>query len=205
MRIQTILILIRQLRFWCGYWSWCTGPWWSFTWGRGGCRRSIKVVAVLLLEIFQENTFSKYFSKLVKQYARLALICVSLTQCSGSVTFWYGSGCGSGSLDPCLRLTDPASDPALFVSDLQDANKKYFFSLCLYAYSFLKVHWHPCSRKKRRKEVTKQYRRNQLPTNNLRIQIQEAQKPKLFVESIFQAWFLLTKKGQNPCILCTSR
>jgi len=40
---------------------------------------------------------------------------------SGSVTFWYGSG----SVDPYLGLTDP--DPALFVSDLQDANKKYFF------------------------------------------------------------------------------
>jgi hypothetical protein len=26
----------------------------------------------------------------------------SLHQCSGSVTFWYGSGCGSGSSDPCL-------------------------------------------------------------------------------------------------------
>ncbi len=47
---------------------------------------------------------------------------------SGSVTFWYGSGCGSGSSDPYLWLTDPdadpALDPALFVSDLQDANKK---------------------------------------------------------------------------------
>jgi hypothetical protein len=32
--------------------------------------------------------------------------------------FW----CGSGSADPCLRLMDP--DPAIFVTDLQDANKK---------------------------------------------------------------------------------
>ncbi len=36
--------------------------------------------------------------------------------------FWYGSR----SADPYHGLTDP--DPALFVSDLQDANKKYFFS-----------------------------------------------------------------------------
>ncbi len=44
--------------------------------------------------------------------------------------------------DPHLRLTDPAPNPALFVSDLQDANKKYFFlSFCLffgrYIYIFL--------------------------------------------------------------------
>jgi hypothetical protein len=36
------------------------------------------------------------------------------------VTIWYGSG----SSDPFLWLTDP--DPALFVSNLQDANKKLF-------------------------------------------------------------------------------
>jgi hypothetical protein len=39
-------------------------------------------------------------------------------QCSGSVTFWYGSG----SADPYLSPTDP--DLALFVNDLQDTNKK---------------------------------------------------------------------------------
>jgi hypothetical protein len=31
---------------------------------------------------------------------------------------------------------DPAPDPALFVSDLQDANKKYFFTPSFYTYSF---------------------------------------------------------------------
>jgi hypothetical protein len=46
-------------------------------------------------------------------------------QCSGSMTFW----CGSGSADPCLSLMDPDSDPdpAVFVIDLQDANKNLFF------------------------------------------------------------------------------
>jgi hypothetical protein len=48
-------------------------------------------------------------------------------QCSGSLRFWYGSR----SSDPYLCLTDPdadpAPDPALFASDLQDANKKFFF------------------------------------------------------------------------------
>ncbi len=45
----------------------------------------------------------------------------SFEQCSGTVTFWYGFG----SSDPYLWLMDqnPAPDPALFVSDLQDANK----------------------------------------------------------------------------------
>jgi hypothetical protein len=35
-----------------------------------------------------------------------------------------------------------APDPALFVSDLQDANKILFFSQSFYAYSFLKLHLH---------------------------------------------------------------
>ncbi len=52
------------------------------------------------------------------------------SQCSGSMTFW----CGSGSGDPCLWLMDP--DPAVFVIDLQDANKKLFF-LSFSAYYFL--------------------------------------------------------------------
>jgi hypothetical protein len=41
---------------------------------------------------------------------------------SGPMKFWYGSG----SVDPCLWLMDPDSDPdpAIFVKDLQDANKK---------------------------------------------------------------------------------
>ncbi len=32
-------------------------------------------------------------------------------QCGGSVTFWCGSGRGSGSSDPYLWLTDPNADP----------------------------------------------------------------------------------------------
>jgi hypothetical protein len=44
----------------------------------------------------------------------------NFSQCCGTVTFWYGSG----STDPCLGLVDP--DPAIFVIDLQDANKKLF-------------------------------------------------------------------------------
>ncbi len=48
-------------------------------------------------------------------------------QCSGSMTCWCGSG--SGTADPCLWLMAPDSepDPAIFVIDLQDANKKLIF------------------------------------------------------------------------------
>jgi hypothetical protein len=49
----------------------------------------------------------------------------ALNQCSGSMIFWSGSG--SGSANPRLWLMDPDSDPAFFVIDLQDANKKEFF------------------------------------------------------------------------------
>ncbi len=47
-------------------------------------------------------------------------------QCSGSMPFWCGSGC----TDPCLWLMDPDADPdpAIFVIDLQDNNKKLIFS-----------------------------------------------------------------------------
>jgi hypothetical protein len=62
-------------------------------------------------------------------------------QCSGSVTFWYGSGSRSGSLDPYTWLMDPdlapAPDldlgPALFVTDSQDAKKQTNF--------FLQISW----------------------------------------------------------------
>ncbi len=46
---------------------------------------------------------------------------LTTSQCFGSMTFW----CGSGSADPCLLLMDP--DPAIFVIDLQEANKKLVF------------------------------------------------------------------------------
>jgi hypothetical protein len=56
------------------------------------------------------------------------------------MTFWCGSGSGSGSADPCLWLMDP--DPAISVTDLQDANKKLIFYYIFSAYYFLKVHLH---------------------------------------------------------------
>jgi hypothetical protein len=49
------------------------------------------------------------------------------------VIFWYGSG--SGSLDRSVHLiSNPDPDPALFVSDIQDANKKYLFFPFCFAY-----------------------------------------------------------------------
>ncbi len=44
-------------------------------------------------------------------------------QCCGSVTFWYRSG----SADLCLWTVDP--NPAIFVLDVQDANKLFCFLL----------------------------------------------------------------------------
>ncbi len=71
-------------------------------------------------------------------------------QCSGSMTFW----CGSGSGDPCLWQMDPDSDPdpAIFVIDLQDASKKLFFNTIFSACYFLKVHLHYFSKIKSQKE-----------------------------------------------------
>ncbi len=73
-----------------------------------------------------------------------------LTQCCGSMTFW----CRSGSADPCLWLMNPDPDPAIFIIDLQDANKKVF-KKNLSAFYLLKLHLHHFSKIKSQKEVTK--------------------------------------------------
>ncbi len=51
-------------------------------------------------------------------------------QYCGSVTFRYGSGSG----DPYLWVMDPnpAPDPAIFVSDVQDGNKFFFFGFLIF-------------------------------------------------------------------------
>ncbi len=84
------------------------------------------------------------------------LFCVNkytVYQCSGSMTFWGGSG----SSDPCFWLMDP--DPAILVIGLQDASKKQIFNTIFSAYYFLKVHLHHFSKIKCQKES--QNRRNQ--------------------------------------------
>jgi hypothetical protein len=78
-------------------------------------------------------------------------------QCSGSMTFWGGSG--SGSSDPCFWLVDPDPDPAIFVIGLQDVSKKLIINKNFFAYYFLKVHLHHFSKIKCQKES--QNRRNQ--------------------------------------------
>ncbi len=52
---------------------------------------------------------------------------------------------------------DADPDPAIFVIDLQDANKKLIFLTSFSAYYFLKVHLHHFSKIKNQKDVTKQY------------------------------------------------
>jgi hypothetical protein len=83
------------------------------------------------------------------------ILCFRYKQCSGSMTFWCGSGCGSGSVDPSLWLMDPDPDPAIFVIDLQDVNKKLNLKKCS-DYYFLTVHLHHFSKIIYPKEVTKQ-------------------------------------------------
>ncbi len=88
-----------------------------------------------------------------------------LKQCCRSVTFWYGSG------HPGLWLKDP--DPAIFVSDLQDANKKLFFCIDFSFEGTLTSFF------KDKKDVTKQYQSRFfflfMPGNRrIRIGIQEA-------------------------------
>jgi hypothetical protein len=54
---------------------------------------------------------------------------------------------------------DVAPDPAIFIIDLQDANKKLFiFLLSLFAYNFLKVQFlvHQFLKVNSHKEITKQ-------------------------------------------------
>ena len=75
-------------------------------------------------------------------------------QCCGSMIDWYGSG--SGSADPCLYLIDP--DPAIFVIDLQDANKK-LIKKSFPAYYYLKVYLHNFSKIKSQKGKTPNYDR----------------------------------------------
>jgi hypothetical protein len=47
-------------------------------------------------------------------------------------------------------------DPAIFVIDLQDGNKKQFFFQSFSVYFFLKVHFHHFSKIRSQKEVPKQ-------------------------------------------------
>ncbi len=70
-----------------------------------------------------------------------------LKPCCGSMNFWYGYE----SAGPYLWLMDRY--PAIFVSDLQDINKKL---LHFFAYYFLKVHLHHFSKIQSHKEVIKQ-------------------------------------------------
>ncbi len=52
--------------------------------------------------------------------------------------------------DPCLCLIDPDPDPAIFIIDFQEANKKPFFSklFCLLLFESI-INFHPFSKKKK--------------------------------------------------------
>jgi hypothetical protein len=46
---------------------------------------------------------------------------------------------------------DSDPDPAIFVIDLQDANKKLIFNMIFFAYYFMKLHLYHCKDKKVKK------------------------------------------------------
>jgi hypothetical protein len=60
---------------------------------------------------------------------------------------------GLSNKDPVIWELQSVLRILLLSSDLQDANKKYFF-LSLFAYYFLKVHHHPSSAIKSHREIT---------------------------------------------------
>ncbi len=64
------------------------------------------------------------------------LVLSTIYQCCESMKFFYGSGCGSGSADPYISLMDTDPDPAIFVSDFQEVNKKKFFCFLLFEGTF---------------------------------------------------------------------
>ncbi len=97
------------------------------------------------IKILKSRTFKKS-SKLIVNFMVSVPFLLRFKQCCGSVTFWYGSG----SADPLLWLKD--HDPAIFISDLPDGNKKSYF-----AYYFLKLDlMYIIFKMKSHKEVTKQ-------------------------------------------------
>ncbi len=63
-------------------------------------------------------------------------------QCSGSVTFWYVSGCEYGSPDPYLWLTDLDADP---VPDTALSSGTFLKFLCLFFFEGT-VHLHHSSK-----------------------------------------------------------
>ncbi len=67
----------------------------------------------------------------------------------------YCPGIDTSVADPWHFGTDPDPDPAIFAIDLQEANKKLFFS-SFSPYYFLKLQLHNFSKIKDHKEVTKQ-------------------------------------------------
>ncbi len=86
--------------------------------------------------ILQARLLSFTFCQFASALSGCQLITVQ--QCSRSMKFW----CGSGTGDPCLWLMDP--DPAIFIIDLQDANKKrikkvlLLITFCRYIYIIFK-------------------------------------------------------------------
>ncbi len=77
---------------------------------------------------------------------------MKMTEFEKQCTDPYGSADYLWLMDPDSEPDPDADlDPAIFVSELQDVNKKWFFT-----YSFLEQHLHNFSKIKSHKGVTKQ-------------------------------------------------
>jgi hypothetical protein len=109
--------------------------------------------------------------------------------CSGSMTFWYVSGCGCGSSDPYLWLWQmkPTDSESFFFCQWpsRSQQKIIFFLLNFYDYSFLKVYLHHSSKikviKKSQKSINQDFSsflpvygriRIRIRTNKWRIRVQ---------------------------------
>ncbi len=128
-------------RLWC-WWRWL---WVKFTISRGFSRWTVFPYHSVL---YHPRNFFIHIWDLIVQCTNLhcllmySTVCsvhktlwhffsvadpVCFWQCSGSMTFWCGSG--SGSADPCLWLMDPDpdADPSIFIIDLRITNLKEVF------------------------------------------------------------------------------
>jgi hypothetical protein len=74
------------------------------------------------------NIIQKKFTSIQVQLKQSTCEAIMILRSRWDRTLQWHFGTGT---DPYLRLTDQDPDPAFFVSDLQDGNKKFFSEFCL--------------------------------------------------------------------------
>ncbi len=121
-RISTTLItalilnFYLQIRTWW-MWAWKTWRWWTQWWPT--------MMKSLMWFTWEStpHTWRLLATPLPLDFTRCGDFFIFSFSNVAVVTFWYGFG----SADPYLWLTDSTPDPAIFVSDLQEDNKKLYF------------------------------------------------------------------------------